>query len=334
MNITGKEVFIKALNGENDQRVPIAPFIGIHSSKIFGVKSMEVFKDSDLMAELQYKVSEYYGLDILLPWMDLTYEPEAFGAEIKWDNVPQIKTHLNIRSVSDIERLPDDISNTGRYPFYIETLKKLKEMDKENKYFICGYISGPLTIASSIMGVLDFSRAVLLKRNLVKNLLRKITENNILALKKLVRTGIDALIILEPVAVFISRTVFDEVDFDLLNELSMVIHEYKKYTILHICGKATQLLESINKLDIDAYSFDDNVPLDLVHKNIKNISLMGNISTSVISTFKPRQIEEIVKNLLRSSDRKRFILSTGCDVPYNTPEENIRALVKTCVSFK
>ncbi|MCD6562721.1 MAG: uroporphyrinogen decarboxylase family protein [Thermoproteales archaeon] len=331
-NISGKELIMKSLEGENEWRVPIAPLIGIHSSKVFGVDSLIVFRDSDLMADLQFRISEYYGLDILLPWMDLTYEPEAFGVEIKWGNIPQIKTHLKIKNESDIDKLPEDISTKDRYPFYIETLRKMKEKDKENRYFICGYISGPLTIASSIMGGLEFSRAILLKRNLIRKLLMKITNANILAIKKLVKTGIDAIIILEPVAVFVSKKVFDETSFNFLNEMSKVIHGYNKYTILHICGRATHLLESIDRLDIDAYSFDDNVPLDLVHKSIKNASLMGNISTSVISTFKSNQIEEIVKELLRNSDRKRFILSTGCDIPHDTPEENIRALVKACIS--
>lgn len=64
-----------------------------------------------------------------------------------------------------------------------------------------------ITIASSIMGVVEFSRAILLKKGLIRKLLRKIIDVNILALEKLLETSIDAMIILEPAAVFINRKI-------------------------------------------------------------------------------------------------------------------------------
>ena len=61
-----------------------------------------------------------------------------------------------------------------------------------------------------------------------------------------------------------------------------------------------------------------------------HMALRGNIDpVSVLLDGTPELVEQRVEELLtRVAGRGRLLLSSGCDVPPNTPPDNIRALVR------
>jgi uroporphyrinogen decarboxylase len=67
-----------------------------------------------------------------------------------------------------------------------------------------------------------------------------------------------------------------------------------------------------------------------------HVAAMGNISpTRVLKDGSPDDVREAVAGLLRKmAPYPNFILSTGCDVPPQTPLENLAAFMRTARGFR
>jgi len=62
----------------------------------------------------------------------------------------------------------------------------------------------------------------------------------------------------------------------------------------------------------------------------KEIALMGNLNpVKIFLQFTPDEVAESTRSLKDNmKDTDNFILSSGCDIPLNTPLENIEAFIK------
>jgi uroporphyrinogen decarboxylase len=78
-------------------------------------------------------------------------------------------------------------------------------------------------------------------------------------------------------------------------------------------------------------SLDSVINFEELKKIIpQEITLMGNLNpVKIFLQSTPDQIAEATKSLKESmKDTKNFILSSGCDIPVNTPLKNIEAFMK------
>jgi len=79
-----------------------------------------------------------------------------------------------------------------------------------------------------------------------------------------------------------------------------------------------------------ALSLDSPVDLPAAASQVDpEVILIGNIDpVGVMVQQSPREVARAVRELLHSMARhSNFILSTGCDLPYETPHENIDAFM-------
>lgn len=96
-----------------------------------------------------------------------------------------------------------------------------------------------------------------------------------------------------------------------------------------MCGNAKNNLEEMCKCYPDNISIDENVPLDFARELCTKygISLGGNIKLTVTMLLGD-PIDNIngAKNCMQIGGKKGYILSPGCDMPYNTPVDNVKAI--------
>ena len=206
---------IKAFRKSSIDRIPVAPLIGVYSSRFFKVHPLKAFMNGKVMADLQYRISKYFGIDIVTTWMDLTYEAEALGARVEWGDMPRITNYLTLTSISEIDSLPEDITSRGRFPVYLEALKVLKGKASE-EFLICSYLSGPLTLAINLLGARKVFKSLMLDSDFTKKLLEKLTSIQLNSVKALVNSGAECIIVLEPAATLINRKMFEEFILDKL----------------------------------------------------------------------------------------------------------------------
>ena len=102
--------------------------------------------------------------------------------------------------------------------------------------------------------------------------------------------------------------------------------------ILHICGDTSHLFEQFSKLDsVYGLSLDSDVDLRDAYEKTRKV-VIGNINPVMVSNSSKQQVtNEIYALTEKMAGVSDFILSTGCDLPPETPLENIAAF-RECVS--
>ena len=112
------------------------------------------------------------------------------------------------------------------------------------------------------------------------------------------------------------------------------IRNKSRFNMLHICGNATDyheklMFEEFTDYPVDAYNWDDlNAAPSLSEaRAITDKCLMGGIEKEgIIRTGKPADVQKEAEDAISAAGSNKFILTPGCVLPIDTPEENLSAL--------
>jgi len=100
------------------------------------------------------------------------------------------------------------------------------------------------------------------------------------------------------------------------------------------------LIDPMLKSDVKALSLDSTaagVDLPAIAEKVgSDVLLIGNLNpTGNILKGTAKQVAEDTEKLLKSMDHfPNFLLSTGCDLPKQTPIENIKSFMDVARSYK
>jgi uroporphyrinogen decarboxylase len=106
--------------------------------------------------------------------------------------------------------------------------------------------------------------------------------------------------------------------------------------VLHICGNTTHLIPGMARTGAQGASLDSPVDFAAAAQKIPpDLVLIGNVDpVGVMLEGNPEKVKDAAASLLKKMAGKRnFILSSGCDLPRDTPHENIDALIKAAKTF-
>ncbi|WP_187470444.1 uroporphyrinogen decarboxylase family protein [Dictyoglomus thermophilum] len=319
------------MNNKNKRLV--IPLLGAPGVKLTGTTLKENLTDPFVQFKTLYKIVERFNPDGIFPFMDLTVEAEALGLKIEFpenDN-PSVREHpvKNRDALNEIKRKWKGVS--GRM---ITFIKVCEMMAKEFDILKGGYVIGPFTLAGELMGVNDLGINVIEDPDFVEEVVDFTTSVIFEYAKALLETGIDMIAVLEPTAVILSPQQFREFSMKYFKHLSS---ELKKPVIYHICGNTKHLIEDMGKSGAWGLSLDSAVDLKWASEIVpSDVRLIGNLDpVRVFLQGNPEMIYEKTKELLeKMRDVDNFILSSGCDIPFGTPLENIDAFMQAAKSFK
>ncbi len=152
--------------------------------------------------------------------------------------------------------------------------------------------------------------------------------------KAFFEAGVDVVAVLEPTAVILSPVYFREFSLPYFKYL---VSELKKPLIYHICGNTSHLIEDMGKSGAYGLSLDNSVDLKWVAEKIPSqMYIIGNLDpVKVFLQGKKDDIEmNTIELLNKMRDLKNFILSSGCDIPLDTPLENIKVFIEIAKKFR
>jgi len=296
------------------------------------ILSKATLRENLTNSEVQYKtlsmLIDKFNPDGIFPMMDLTVEIEALGSETNFpENAnPSVAKPL-ITNREDLKILKGNWQGiSGRMKVFIEVMEKIAK-----KYSIIkgGYVIGPFTMAGELMGANDIAMQAMLNPELVSELVNFSLEVISEYANALFNAGADAIAVLEPLAVILSPKKYKE--FSLYPFKKLVSNLNNKPLILHICGNTNHLIKSMLDSGAIGLSLDSVINFKELKKTIpQEITLMGNLNpVKIFLQSTPDQVAGATKSLKESmKDTDNFILSSGCDIPLNTPLENIEAFMK------
>ncbi len=312
------------MRGEKPERPVVFPMVvANHAARLEGFSVSEAVTQPDTLARVLYSAYRFYGYDLIMVFTDTMVEAEAMGAQvlIPEDDDPFL---LEPPRVSRLESA--DPKNDGRMPVVLEATRRLKAL-LEDEAPILTSLKGPFSLASFLRGPDKFLEDLLTDPGRAHEFLKIATENQVAYAEAIVRAG-GIPFIGDPVASgsLISPEMFRQFARPYLERLIRTVHESGVKAGLHICGETKRLLRDMVATGADFLSIDE-MDLAVARQEVGDHTvLMGNVSTRLLLEGRPEQVATAARECLDRGGQS-LVLSTSCDVPTETPKENVQALV-------
>lgn len=229
-----------------------------------------------------------------------------------------------IQTLEDVENLKK--RRYFNYDYFKKELEYFKKKKEKMTQPLGGGCFGPLTIASSIIGISQANKMVIKNPIILKELTSYINEFMIEFAIEEEKLGADFFWIAEPVASLFSPKLFNEFSGDFLKN---IFDSIEIPGFLHVCGKTIKHTEYMVKTGAQVLSID--YVTDIV-KNIRiipeDVVIMGNINPITLYKGSREEVAHEVNKLnYELRNYKNFIMSTGCLIPSKTSIENVNLLV-------
>ncbi len=312
------------------------PILTFPSVKALGIKVCDLVKNSDLQAKGMAYVCEHTNTAAAVSFMDLSVEAEAFGAAVRFseDEVPTVTGRL-INSEEDAEALRVPAIGDARTGVYVEAIEKAGHLITDRPV-LAGMI-GPFSLAARLFDVSEIMMDCYDDPDTVHAVLKKVTTFLKSYADAFKDAGADGVVIAEPVAGLLSPALEEEFSAPYVKEIVDSVKNDNFITIYHNCGASVvKTLDSIIGNGADAYHFGNAVDLcEILKKVPPNVPVLGNIDPAgQLRMGTPESVRAATLDLLeKASVYPNFLLSSGCDIPPQTPWENIAAFFGPAEKF-
>ncbi len=321
-----KDRILKTLRGEKVDRPPVICPGGMMNAAVTevleGMKSNHN-TDIDAMVATAIKIREIIGFENYGVPFCMTCEAEPFGVVISEgdkNNEPRILEY-NKASLEDImnDSYPHlSINSRG------ETVIKAIKILKNDEIPVIGNITGPISTATSIVDPLKLFKMLRREPNEAYRFIEYVNDYLIEYAIKMVEAGADIIAISDPTATgeILGQKNFDKFAMPMYIKFLEKMKKTNTSVIIHICGDAKTIIDSLNSLDVDALSFDSIVNMRFAKSKLRT-KLMGNVSTLLLQNGSIDKIISITKNAMNSGVD---IVSPACGLGMSTPIENLRTM--------
>ncbi len=313
------------------------PILAFPGAALAGCSVRELVTDAGAQVAAQQLLHERVGTSCWLSAMDLSVEPEAFGAEAIFSDfeVPTVIDRL-VDDEPQVGRLAVPPVGAGRTHVYLETVRRLAN-HKGGLPVVAGMM-GPFTLASRLHGITETLVDTIERPSLIHALLAKATGFLLAYARAFKAAGADGVIVAEPMAGLISPEALGEFSSAYIRRLVREAGDDTFEIMVHNCGARLEHLPAILESGARIHHFGQ--PMDMVAAMAgapPGVVLSGNLDpTAVFVRATPGSVWENTTGLLRAFDRepRGFVISSGCDLPPNTPLANIEAFFKAVRSFR
>jgi MtaA/CmuA family methyltransferase len=325
----GLELIKKAFGLQPVERVPWVPFVGVHGGFLTGVDATTYLKSADEIVKGISKSVEEYNPDGIPVVFDLQVEAEILGCELRWSETgpPAVVSHpFSEGKKFDDLKIPEP--GDGRIPVCMDATGQLRE--KYPELALYGLITGPFTLALHLLGT-DIFMKLFEAPEEVNEVMEFCTQVGQKMAEYYMDAGCDVIALVDPMTSQIDPETFETFVTPFVSRIFEFVREQGKLSSFFVCGHAQQNIEAMCNCRPDNVSIDENIPLDFVKEIAlkKGISFGGNLKLTVILLMgTPDDCREHALECLDLGGKTGFILAPGCDLPRETPPENLKAVAE------
>jgi uroporphyrinogen decarboxylase len=358
--MTSMERFTSALEMKEVDRVPLGYlWFGAGDAVLdrMNATMKDIYCSAKGIARAQILAREMYHHDnVMSPWGCLLVEAEALGAKlnIKANSYPVI-AEFPLRSAREYEKIdPQDMERSERVSTIEESITLLRKELDDDVFISCASLT-PLMLATQVMDGSRLCIEMIKDPDNLHSLLEVLTESCIIFADRMLDAGADGIFAENggSTSDLFSLEMAQEFGSRYTKELYSYIQDRGGYVISHNCAShAFHELELSLKPDALNFAFGNvealgknyRVECEKIHnhKSIgcsqrycfrdfqnfhdSDICLMGNINPYIFTSGMLKDIESEVKNCMAAAPERGFILSTGCEIPLNTPPAEMEVL--------
>jgi len=332
--MTPKERMDAFSRGLEIDRLICIPDMGATMTPFIGITTKDYYHSARLMADLEIALFRKLRHDSVGISTSLRGVAEAMGAKVCYPDYaisyllePAIKSIDEVESLKIVNPLED-----GKIPILLEALKLTKDA-LINDVDVSASMSGPFSVAASVVGTENLLKWMIRYPKKVHTLMEIVAESNNRYIEEVAKLGI-SISFADPVSStsLISPKQFREFSLPALQKnINKIKEKTGSSPGIHICGKSRDIWEDVVNTGISNFSIDNIEDIEEAKKVMGDrVVITGNVPpVDVMYAGTKKDIFKSVKQCIKKGydSKKGYILSTGCQIPMHTPIENIQAFM-------
>jgi len=292
-----------------------------------GAKVSDIVSRPQAQLDAQAALQQRYRSPFVLSAMDLSVEAEAFGCTVRvYDSEVPIVTGRLITSLEQAKALPVPQPGDKRTAVYLDTARLLSKLP--GKPFVFGGCIGPFTLAARLAGVSEVIELTVTEPALIHALVEKCAVFLANYLKAFRAAGAQGIIMAEPAAGLLSPGGLSVYSSAYIKRIAAEASGADFSIVVHNCAARLLHLPAILETGLKAFHF--GVPMDIagaLGMVPADVVLCGNLDPA--ATFVQQSPADITAKtaqlLAATAARRNFVISSGCDLPPNTPLASLDA---------
>ena len=327
--MTSRDRVLAMIEGRPVDHLPCMPITMMFAADQIGVQYRDYATDGRVLVEAQMRTAEAFGFDYVSVISDPGCEAADCGAAIKYfdDQPPAIdetQARLADKAALATLKIPDPLGG-GRMTNRVRGVALFKERVGGEK-LIEGWIEGPCAEAADLRGINTLMTDFYDDPAFVRDLFEFVVEMELRFARAQLEAGIDLMGIGDAAASLVGPTIYEEFVWPYEKKLIDGVHALGARVRLHICGNTRRILEAIGRLGCEIVDLDFMVPLAEGRAKMGlNQVLLGNLDpVRALRAGIPASVTAAVAECHQQAG-PRYIVGAGCEVPRDTPPENVRA---------
>jgi MtaA/CmuA family methyltransferase len=336
--MNGRERILALLEGRPVDRLPFMPITMMFACDQIGAKYRDYCADYRVLVEGQLRTAKGFGLDYVNTMSDPAREAADCGAKVEFfENQPvaivEDQALLADKTKLAHLKIPDPLGG-ARMHNGIKALALYKQK-VGGQLMIEGWIEGPIAEAADLRGINTLMLDFFDDPQFVRDLFDFVLEMELRFAKAQVEAGAESIGVGDAAASLVGPQIYEEFVWPYEKKMVEAIHAMGVKVRLHICGNIRRILNDIGRLGCDIVDIDSLVALSEARDKMGlNQVLLGNINpVTVMRNGTEDDVMQAVAECHRQAGA-RFIVGAGCEIPRDTPPDNLRALAEYAHGFK
>ncbi len=313
-----------ARTGRRPLTLPLLVYPG---ARLAGVSVRDMVTRPEAQVAAITALHERYQTPVVLSAMDLSVEAEAWGCPVGWSDT-EVPTVLSpcVRTRAEIEALEAPGPGAGRTGVYIEVVRQLGRLP--DRPVVLGCAIGPFSLAARLFGVGELLALTLEDPESAHRLVNKATGFLTAYAAAFREAGADGVVMAEPTAGLLSPSALEAFSSAYVARVARVVETPDFVIVLHNCAARLVHLPAVLASGVRMLHFGAPMDMALALAQVPDtVFVGGNLDpATVFLRSRPAEVAAATRELQRVvAGRRNFILSSGCDVPPQTPRANVDA---------